>query len=993
MTTHLILSIVLATIGVLTMTAVAWYMWSLFVRRLPRRYRANIEHVVLGITGYDEPSLENIRIISEAFRKASYSPLTNLWSTCVRSFKELGDGRIFVDLDEQFDADRAMETPLRRRNAAHMQTWLLLFGLFWCLLIASVGFMTLESVTKDILTTFGCAILQLATAVLLSFLVRAADQKEYMATRLSFNHLLERIRESLPPYGKDDLIHNLYVLQQNQSLQMRQNMQVLQEGITTCLTEVVTKQIENRFRDAIQKHFTPSIQKMADTHEYVLKELQSEQAHAMERTFNLFVEQVGQKLNTQLDGMVGQVRVASDGMGSITNGLLEVSNMVRSDMETNKQMQVQNREILVEVGGLHQELMRNMLGLTGQLENLSGASSLLAESSREVNEKTLEMAEKSMTVYSEMSTNLQGLYERVDADLGRIASTLGSQMASLDGNLTTSMEILTSGIDTRMAVMNDAASQAMNRLNGGLEENLTAMNQDMTANLSSLELRLSAALIGMDKNLSTSLKNIDAGMLHSLAVLDDSLTGSFGRMKGGLEEALTQLRTNLDGNLSGMNENLAVLQTGLGSRIADLNDMFNEQLSGMNLRVETNLHALDTGARASLGTLSQAISSEIATIAASTHSMEVSVGQAIFSLESSLGKSANAMENSMAASIEAIRSSTTQSVDAMGKGVEHALSSMDATYARGADQMLAVLSDRFTDILSRMTSETEAMQRNAQMAFESAQNVGLRMAEQYRSDTASLLEQVQRLNVSLNEEMKDSSLALLRQLEAQGRATADMFDRNTQAVSAAAAAQIQALKDESSGLLNVLPEQMRTAFETFANTMNDMLTRSMADSQNLLADLERRTASLHEEYDTYFADSERNSERLLSDLRFALESVMDQFTAISKENVQHMTTASQAASDDFNIRVSSLMETIEEQNRTITLYIKDLGLDLGELNRNLKESATVFQSEVNRTVGSTFEAFDVNMAEIVERIGTLTTHIEESVSALPETIRRLSGKN
>lgn len=1064
MTIHRILSILLTATGLISTLFVAWLMWRTYIRRLPKRMRAHIEHVVLGITGYDEPSLDNIRIISDAFRKAAHAPLTNLWTACVRSFKELGDGRIFVDLDEEFDADRALEGPLRRRNASHIQTWLLLFGLFWCLLILAIGFMTLENTNRDLLVTTGCAILQLAVSVLLSFLLRFSDNREYVSTRMAFNHMVERIRDSLPPYGRDDLIHNLYVLQQSQSHLMRQNVQTMQDSIERCLTETMARQIESRFREAIQKHFTPSLQKMADTHEYVLKAMQESQQKSQERVLDQFASHVGEKLKEQFDAMAGQVAIAGSGMQHITEGLADVSAMMQAEVEGNRQIQERNHSLLLEIGGLHSELMKHMMQLTGQLENLSQASNTLAESSRQVNEKTLEMADRSLVVNTEMNQNLQRLFEHVDENLKHIGGTLESSLGQLNRDVGTSLEWMTQAIDGRMGALVEANRTELQAMNAFLGDGLTGMNRELATGFATLDQRMDGIGERLSRDLSASLSTVDQDMTASLTALEQRLSAALTELSTVTDRAVHALAEQTASALEGVRQttadhlegvrlttgeqlgavsarlggldgsigaSLTTLEQTVGDRLGQLETVLAGTLDGLNTHFDSLNRQLDGSlgriaastsltldhlagtmageagriaetTRQALNSLTDAMTGEAESIAAASERMEKAMQQSTIAIEESFSRTVVSVGSEISRSVEcmsrtseegvaAVRDATFRSMEAMEKGVEKALVSMDSTYARGAEQIMNALSSRFTEILSRMADETESMQRNAQSAFEEASRVGVRMAEQYRTDTEHLLVEVQRMNLALNAEMKESSMALLGLMERQGRDTAEMFDRNTQAVSASAAAQIQALKDESSGLLNVLPEQMRTAFETFAGTMSDMLTRSMADSSALLAELERRTSALHAEYDNWFTDSERNTDKLLGDLRFALESVMDQFAGISRENVILMNETSRNASEAFNGRVSDMLATLDEQNRTITLYLKDLGIDLGELNQSLKESVTIFHQEVDRTVGSTFEAFDANMAEAVERLGVLSTHIEESVSALPETLRRLGG--
>lgn len=798
-----------AVTGLLSLLTFAILLWRHYVYQLPWRYRQNISHVTMSLDSVSGSELTNVKTISEAFRKASFLPLESLWTTCVRSFRELGDGRVFVDIDEVFDAEKVMRIPLKRQMAQQMQPMVLLLGLFWSLATIAAGMFTLGTNTNGLLLALGLAIALIASAVLASFILRSLDLQSWVNTIQSFNHLVQRIKECLPPAGRDDLIHTLYILQQNQSRQASKNIKEMEETLINFVSDTFARQMEARFREAIQKHFTPSIQKMADTHEFVLKEMQADQKKRLESVFQLFVDQVGEKLNNQLGGMVHQVRLASDGMLQITESLQSVTGMVERDLDLNKQMQTSNQETLQEISTLHKTLMDHMMHLTEQLGTLTESTQTLSDTSMDVNRMTLEMAEKSGAVYTEMNEKLQSLYNQMDTNLGNMTGTLDTNLVKLSTNLNDNMGLLTEVLDSKIS-----------------------------------------------------------GLAHdtreSVVLLTDTVS-------------------------KGMEEN--------------------------------------------------------------GHSM-----------------------------------------DALKQTLEASIHTMDATYQDGTVKITETLAAKWSEMFEAMTAETTKMQQTAVDAVEQTRQMGVTLSERYQQETSALLDKVKGLNLALNDDVKNGSLEVLREIQKQGKETASMFDRNTAAVSSAAEAQIKALKDESSGLLNVLPQQMKEAFEQFSTTMSATLQQSMADSKELLEQLEQKTKNLHAEYEVYFTRTEGNTEKMLGDLRFAMESVMEQFATMSKENLEHNQDFSRQASDDFRSQVARLMSAVEEQTQTITLYVKDLGIDLNALNANFKDSVKEFAGSLDNTVSITFEEFDKGLSEVVQRIASLTAHIEESVDALPETVSRLGGK-
>ncbi len=104
-----------------------------------------------------------------------------------------------------------------------------------------------------------------------------------------------------------------------------------------------------------------------------------------------------------------------------------------------------------------------------------------------------------------------------------------------------------------------------------------------------------------------------------------------------------------------------------------------------------------------------------------------------------------------------------------------------------------------------------------------------------------------------------------------------------------------------------------------------------------------------------------------------LENVMSQ----NKENFEKHNEASQ-----------NLMMAFQEQADSISLYAKEINLDVNELKDGLKESVKVFKDDTNDSVRTTLDTFDEGLAELADRLALTTESIREAVENLPKAIKQ-----
>lgn len=162
------------------------------------------------------------------------------------------------------------------------------------------------------------------------------------------------------------------------------------------------------------------------------------------------------------------------------------------------------------------------------------------------------------------------------------------------------------------------------------------------------------------------------------------------------------------------------------------------------------------------------------------------------------------------------------------------------------------------------------------------------------------------------------------------------------------------------------------------------VTESNAEA---IANLTEQAQQLRDDYSKYFGKMDDQTRKTLEDMDYQIQLVISRINEEIGSMLKEMMEQNHENAVNHNEATLSLMESFKEQADSISLYAKEINLDVIDLKDGLKESVKVFKEDTNESVHQTLETFDAGLAELTERLALTTESIREAVENLPNAIR------
>jgi methyl-accepting chemotaxis protein len=96
--------------------------------------------------------------------------------------------------------------------------------------------------------------------------------------------------------------------------------------------------------------------------------------------------------------------------------------------------------------------------------------------------------------------------------------------------------------------------------------------------------------------------------------------------------------------------------------------------------------------------------------------------------------------------------------------------------------------------------------------------------------------------------------------------------------------------------------------------------------------------------------------------------------------------------EQYKDNTTNLLQSFDEQARSIGLYAKEMNFDITELSANLRESVATFTTGVREGIELTVGDFDKSLAELSERLAVTVEGISDAVEHLPAAINARGGR-
>ena len=291
-----------------------------------------------------------------------------------------------------------------------------------------------------------------------------------------------------------------------------------------------------------------------------------------------------------------------------------------------------------------------------------------------------------------------------------------------------------------------------------------------------------------------------------------------------------------------------------------------------------------------------------------------------------------------------------------------------------AQKFAVALSDDFVRHLEPLTAkfDTATLQLTAaQSGFGSM----LELLGQQREETATLLSDVASSQKSL-ETIRAGFLVDISGVAANLNTLSTAADR------------MAALFEGSESSLSSAIDTMATSMNTMSERIETLLQNSAEESRRTG---EQAVAALSAN-EAHLQAMQKQIGVLSDELATRFDQIIVGFGSVTGETLSGLKETLGAQNEDFTSNVKSLVESMEEESRSMSLYAKEIGMDLTELNHTFQNSVSDFNQGMLGEIQKTLSAFDTGLAEIVRRLSASAAEIGDAVETLPQALRGIGTR-
>ena len=1019
-----------ATIFSLMLVLFTWMIWKRYVKELPSKLRNAANGVAEKLLSVKTGSIENLPTISAAFDGIDYEPLKRRWNQCFRAFKEVGDGKAFFDVDEVFQLEPFLDEALEQKTAKGSDRWILGGGILSFCAVTAIGFLTgnvAEQGAQVVIAVFGRAFAVLAFSALLSILYLVQEKRASLSAIQSYVSMLSRLKECLPPTGRNNLIQTMFLMQAEQTRNLKEQTDQMWHHMEEFSIITLSGQIGARFDDAIHLYLAPPIQKMADTQDDLLHRLVADQHKRLDQLFTLFATQVGGLLSEQLHGMAGSVSDATKGMREITEALNSVSGAVSVTLEQNRETTSQNSALLSELSATHGRLVERFSEATILLDDILTSSKILADTTTKANLSTIELSEMAIRLHKESGEKYDLLNKETGEKYNLLTQVTGEKFDLLNQvtvekidllNQVTGekFDLLRTTLDERLTASTAAAMALQGSLAAHSEEIRTGLGEYSTSVRNSMgehSVLVRDSLGSFSTTVRDSMGEHSSSVRNSMGEYSTSLRNSFEEFSSNLQQTL-EVQARLTTEQQREQAEQATMQQKAQAEQASMQQREQAEQATMQQREQAEQASMQQRAQAEQASMQQRAQAEQAAMQQReqaeriaqqqlTLSEQISQQQKEFAVQLGLRHKdmVEQLNLQQRENAEQLTSMQRESAEQLTSRQRESAVQLTSLLRESAEQLSSQQGDLTDKLFGTLFADARAMEEHTMSTLQQAQAWSLEVSRDFAQSANTLFDKIKIQNQELSQEIQaqgrsntnmliTTNKILVETSANQNRLLEEHSAQLLDAMKTDAETLLHSLHQEGAGLLQVLPAQMKEAFDSFTASMGETMRSTLTDSVDIIDKLGQKTEQLHSEFAMYFSRTEGNTNKLVDDLRFAMEGAIGKFAEMSNDSLNQLRDGNMEAMTSFAEQTRILMEAVDEQTRTISLYIKDMGIDMGDLNKGLKSSVSEFSNQLQMGVAYTFKEFDTGLAEIVQRMTELGTSIEEAVQALPETIGRLN---
>ncbi len=200
--------------------------------------------------------------------------------------------------------------------------------------------------------------------------------------------------------------------------------------------------------------------------------------------------------------------------------------------------------------------------------------------------------------------------------------------------------------------------------------------------------------------------------------------------------------------------------------------------------------------------------------------------------------------------------------------------------------------------------------------------------------------------------------------------------------------QYSKMNDMLSSMMDQITGRMNEAMINAGKEIAYGIKEVTADNAEAIGDLAKEAEKLRSDYATLFSGIEGVTEKVIDDMDYEIKTIIQRMSEDIGSMLKENTNANAAILEGYKDNTVDLLQSFDEQARSIGLYAKEINLDITELTESLKESVAEFTDHIKEGVKFTLSEFDSGLAELTYRMANTVEGISDAVEALPEVLNQ-----
>ena len=287
---------------------------------------------------------------------------------------------------------------------------------------------------------------------------------------------------------------------------------------------------------------------------------------------------------------------------------------------------------------------------------------------------------------------------------------------------------------------------------------------------------------------------------------------------------------------------------------------------------------------------------------------------------------------------------------------------LNSRFQNRIDELNGLLAQNMQNLNEFVEKQNQTMERSEQLLD---QSVSLYQAE--KENTA-------KFNINLDN---------LYQITERYRGQSEKFAEDTVSFSEK---NLEA-QQKFSVLVSEITGNMREALEGAGKEIAHGINQAVEDNAKAIADLTEQAEALRRDYETFFNRSDESTKQTMEEMDYQIQGLITRMSQDIGVIMHDAIEQNGSILSQYKDQTTDILQSFDEQARSIGLYAKEINMDITELSANLGSSVAEFTDKIKEGIQISISEFDSGLAELTSRISNTVESIADAVENLPASIR------